>query len=185
MKNTKRIITIILAICLTFSMIPAVSAAEEIKNPAISFDDWDTYVEEMRRKNYSANSDTLPEGYDQSVIDAINNNIDNSVPVESDTSLEDTMEALASTSIVTRIEEAASTQNATSNSTSSTVSEGITVDAVPAPFNLSAGEGDSVSLATGGLAYEKMLLSLPGRNGHDLNLSVRYTVDVLRMSVIT
>jgi len=81
MKKAKRILTVILAICLTFSMVPAVSAAEEIKNPAISFNDWDEYVEEMRRKNYGVNSDTLPEGYDQSVIDAINNNIDNSIPV--------------------------------------------------------------------------------------------------------
>ncbi|MBR5218176.1 MAG: RHS repeat protein, partial [Clostridia bacterium] len=177
MKNTKRIITIILAICLTFSMVPAVSAAEEIKNPAISFNDWDEYVEEMRRKNYSANSDILPEGYDQSVIDAINNNIDNSVPVESGASLEGAMEAVASSSVATKIGETASVQNTTSDSTSTAVAESFTVDHVADPFNMAAGAGDSVSLATGALTYEKTLLSLPGRNGHDLNISVRYNSD--------
>ena len=48
------------------------------------------------------------------------------------------------------------------------------VDPVSSPMYFANGNDDSVSLKTGDLMYTKSLFKMPGRNGLDLDLSIRY-----------
>jgi hypothetical protein len=48
---------------------------------------------------------------------------------------------------------------------------------INAPFYLQQNGDESVSLVTGGLSHEYSLFSIPGRNGMDLNISIKYNSD--------
>ena len=55
--------------------------------------------------------------------------------------------------------------------------EGFTVNPVNMPFNVLHNKNESVSLLTGALQYEKTFLSLPGRNGLDVDFTIKYNSD--------
>ena len=106
------------------------------------------------------NSDVPPEGYNQSVIDEINNN-----PIG-----ENSQEELSSTNGDNPnkvLSQAATAINAM-------VGDEFQVDPINSPFNMQNSENEFVSLATGDMSYQKSLLSLPGRNGLNLDISIKY-----------
>ena len=60
---------------------------------------------------------------------------------------------------------------------SSTNNNEMVVDVVNNPYFGKIVNGASVSLASGGLGYEKTLISIPGRNGFDVDLTIKYNSD--------
>lgn len=112
----------------------------------------------------------LPEGYDQAIIDEINNN-----PIGSDSADAETTVATLSEKTDTELMPASEMSLLRVAGTS--VAEEFRVEPVNAPFYAYSNNNESVSLATGALNFEKTLLSLPGRNGLNLNIAIKYNSD--------
>lgn len=114
------------------------------------------FAEEMQSNQivqFETPESKLPEDYDQAKIDIINNNGAFIVPRKDD--------------------ETAVSERSSAPSYSSSTSEFLIEPT--SEFSASAiNDNTSVSLATGALLYNKTLVSLPGRNGLDLNLAIRY-----------
>ncbi len=122
----------------------------------------------------------------QSVLDDINNNpisggfaatADYTITDISSTNLTTTEEedTLLQFSQLDKFEQDVATMSTTS--AESGIPEEFQLDVVNAPFNAYVNSNESVSLATGALNYDRTLLSLPGRNGLDLNVAIKYNSD--------
>ncbi len=114
--------------------------------------------------------------YDQSVIDYINNNPIN-IGSSSDNNHMSTMGEITNSDNAELLEKDTEEINSTTSSgvtTRSTVPSEFKVDPVSSPYYEYINDSEGVSLATGAMTYNKTLLSLPGRNGLDLNVSVNY-----------
>ena len=116
----------------------------------------------------------------QTMIDIVNNNYSyipepqtdyNINTEESNNAYEEDMEAELSDEVKLSEEELNALAAASSSNESGDVFE---VDPVGSPMYYGNGNGDSVSLKTGDLMYTKSLFSFPGRNGLDLDVSIRY-----------
>ena len=172
---------------------------EEVPAENLPEEEKENLTEELTEENLEETDEenVLPEGtldeeveeippareYDQSVIDFINNNPIN-VGLSANSNQMSTMGEITNVDNVELMEEEIELEkdetaelNATTNSvatTSSTVPEEFTVDPVSSPYFEYINDNEGVSLATGAMTYNKTLLSLPGRNGLDLNISVNY-----------
>ncbi len=114
--------------------------------------------------------------YDQSVIDFINNNPIN-VGSSSDNNQMTTIGEITNVDNAELLEKETDELNATTYSVSATnsvVPDDFKVAPVNSPYYEYVNGNEGVSLGTGAMTYNKTLLSLPGRNGFDLNLSINY-----------
>ncbi|MCL2873657.1 MAG: hypothetical protein FWE29_01850, partial [Defluviitaleaceae bacterium] len=51
-----------------------------------------------------------------------------------------------------------------------------------APFTIASGSGENINLNTGSITYESHIISIPGRGGFDLNLSLQYDLNAASMT---
>ena len=119
---------------------------------------------------------------DEAWIEYLNNNssINSLVPdmstADSISSADMDAEAEAMDKIDVKEDEEALSVQATATAASTTDDE-ILLDPVSAPFNVLNYGNENVSLSTGGLTYNHPIISLPGRNALDLELTLKYNSD--------
>ncbi|MBQ2941275.1 MAG: RHS repeat-associated core domain-containing protein [Clostridia bacterium] len=124
-----------------------------------SNEEWIEYL------NNNTSTDSLVPGVSLNTSDLSSTN---SAEINTDT---------AETEEAKKEEETLSLQATSAVATASTTEEEILLDPVNAPFNIVNYGNENVSLSTGGLIYEHSIISLPGRNGLDLNLMLKYSSD--------
>jgi len=219
---TKKLIAFFVCICLFAGIIPHPDgyAVQNSSSPVIySEEELADYREQVRKKYEerlpSAVSRELPEGYDQNIIDDINNNnniakAENTPGTSGSLSLGDfstqdvslganaTTGTLSSDILITSDASGSDDDSVTSDASGSD-DDSVTSDGSDTEIDSDASlssvpeealsefktepvaqlykDKEQVSLSTGALIYEKELLSLPGRNGLDLNISIRYNSD--------
>jgi hypothetical protein len=181
MKMKKKI----LALTLVFAFVLGqVSVFAEIKQPNPSLTPLQerlNMMNDVRENEDVQQEDILPEGFDQALLDEINNN-----PIVF-TEETDVNEELSTAEELSETEEKAakpsSRQSAPSEieeeellllAAAGGIPDDFKVEPVGSVFNVLNNNNDYVSQATGALTYTKSLLSLPGANGLDLELSVIY-----------
>lgn len=179
MKRTlKKLISIIVTLSLVSPCIPMAYA--ESDEPVIDIvalrEKFKKDIEELNKRKLPQTSTTEITPEQQAVLDEINNNPisvsenTNSLPatIETDTQLTPSV-------VATPTPETMQMSAVSVASTTPTVSsDDFKIEPVASVYNVLNNNNDYVSQATGTLTYEKTLLSLPGRNGLDLNLSVKY-----------
>ncbi len=137
---------------------------QETSKSEKSDSEWLEYI----NNNYSTDSLVLDVSSDISISENISNASDLNL-IEGETLEEEDIKTI-------KPSEAEITATATT-ATTSTANDDILLDPVNAPFNITNYGNENVSLSTGGLNYEHPLLSLPGRNGLDFNLTLKYSSD--------
>ena len=171
----KKTISLMLVICFIFSYMPQVFAFVKATAPEPTM----TPLQDLR-KNQAQEEEKEEEVYEeltpeeQEVLDEINNN-----PIIVPTTQESTgsIGDIQSTDTVSPLIKDEELETMATTSTSTVTDEGFRVEPVASVYNVLNNNNDYVSQATGALTYEKTLLSLPGVNGLDLNISVRYNSD--------
>ena len=116
----------------------------------------------------------------QSMVDIVNNNY-SFLPAQSENSTDAIADNLEEENYIKNNDEMLFSDEmlgelAASSSAVASVDEDsiYKVDPVASPMYFNNGNDDSVSLQTGDLMYTKSLFSFPGRNGLDLDVSIRY-----------
>ena len=125
--------------------------------------------------------------YGQDVIDEINNN--NYTIVESNNSITeiDASEIVTDNALNVELKEKNEVEQTnavteinsttyTSTSSSSTIPQ-LYVEPIANPYNIYNSVNESVSYTTGALNFEQSILSIPGRNGLDLSIGIKYNSD--------
>ena len=176
----KKILSVIIAVVFIMSLFPALRhnafAKETSGNPLHVQRYTQEELREMYDRKYNEyfpdkNSSVLQEDYDQSIIDEINNNIPNNDLTLTDTELvtqniQTDSEAMLQNPKITENEIMSGDENQTYNGY------------VPVPTGKVISKvynaNESVSLGSGDLNYTYNILSIPGRNGLDLDISLRY-----------
>lgn len=177
MKKKKKIIALTLVFAFALGQLPVFA---EIKQPNPSLTPLQERLNMMNdiQDNEAIQQEkTLHEGFDQALLDEINNNpIFNEISEgEVETENLDEINEIQNDAPPLEIEEQELSLLA---STSSVVPGGFIVDPVNSVFNVLNNNNDYVSQTSGALTYKKSLISLPGgTNGLDLNLSIRYNSD--------
>lgn len=144
---------------LTFAVEESTAAITPV--PEMSAPENDEWSSEFEAENEEA----LPDDYNQAIIDEINNN-----PIPTN----DANESITSTDADYISEYAVPEQEIQTYASALETPSQFKAEPITSPYNVVNYNEDAVSLGTGALTYNKLLLSLPGRNGLDLNLSVRY-----------
>ena len=169
--TNKKLISTLLVILLIFNLTLNISAISSDNNYIEDYND--SYSSNVinrlndiknQRINEHKIEEPAPEDYDQSVIDYINNN-----PVEDSADVSVQSELNEQEIILPQ-----SSMNVSALSESGLLPDELKIEPVNSPFNLQANAEESVDLTTGSLTYKKTLLSLPGRNGLNLDISVKY-----------
>ena len=116
----------------------------------------------------------------QSMVDIVNNNY-SFLPAQSENSTDAIADNLEEENYIKNndemlfLDEMLGELAASSSAVASVDEDSIyKVDPVASPMYFNNGNDDSVSLQTGDLMYTKSLFSFPGRNGLDLDVSIRY-----------
>ena len=146
LNKYKRLISLLTAVCISLGVVQPVLATENV--PAYEGE----IISDYSNINEDAEEELTDE--EQLALDYINNNPIISFP--------DELEGEMSVASLDTNVEIASTEDE------------FVVGAVNSVYNVANTNNDSVSQTTGALTYEKKLLSLPGVNGLDLEISVKY-----------
>ena len=178
MKGTlRKLTTIIVTLSLILPCIPTVYAGN-----SMIVKDIDALRAKFKRDIEEINKRTIPQttvppitSEQQAELDKINNNPISGSGNDASLSITGTDAQLTPSAIATPAPESMLMSAALVSARSSAyTSDDFKIEPVASVYNVLNNNNDYVSQATGTLTYEKTLLSLPGKNGLDLNLSVKY-----------